>query len=125
VQALLQPLANLFLFGEPSARTNPDPATIAAFTVGQALIAGIAAGVVLARRSRWPWRGFAAIAIVVSIGYLWFSVPNLLRALGSPDLGGLGTGGLISFAAPFCLVAAMAVALATTRASAPRASALP
>ncbi|TMG71865.1 MAG: hypothetical protein E6H81_02030 [Chloroflexi bacterium] len=119
VQALLSPLANLILFAEPlPARTNPDPATVAAFIVAQAAIAGIIAGVVLARRSRWPWRGFAAIAVVVLIGYLWFSMPSILRALGSPDLGGLTSIGLISFGAPLYMLAAAAIALVTTRASA-------
>jgi hypothetical protein len=123
--AIFSPLAGLVLFTEPlAARTNPDGATVAAFAVAQAAIGGIAAGFVLARRSRWPWRGFAAIALVVLIGYLWFSVPSLIRAFATSDLGGLGTGAVIGFGAPLFEIATVAIALALTSATSPRAPAL-
>jgi len=81
-QALWLPLGDLVLSQQSTAATAPTDATaFAAFGISQALIGGIAAGLVLGRRGRSPWRGFAAIAAVVLLEYTWVSLRSVLYSL--------------------------------------------
>jgi len=121
-QALWTPLGDLVLFQQPFTATPADVARVTAFGISQALIGGIVAGLVLARRGRWLWSGYAAIAAVVLLEYVWFSLRSLLYSLsqgiGADQLGGIV--GLLAYTSPLVMLATAAVALATSR---PRASA--
>jgi hypothetical protein len=117
-QGLWSPIGDLVLSQQSTAASAPTDATaFAAFGISQALIGGVAAGLVLARRGRWPWRGFAAIAAVVLLEYVWFSLRSLLYSLsqgvGPDQLNGIV--GMLGFGSPLFMLAAAAGALAISR----------
>jgi hypothetical protein len=93
-----------------------DPATLsAAVGVSQALVAGVAGGIVLARRARWAWRGLVLVAAAVALPFVSFSLPNTLAMYQAGFGDQLGTAGIIAAASPLILVAACALAIAMTR----------
>jgi len=114
-QALWSPLTDFVLVRTSS--SAPDVTGFTVFNLGSALTAGIVAGLLLARRSRWAWRGFAAIAAVVLIQFVWFSLRTLLASLayGADFYQIGGVAGLLGFGAPLLMLAAAAVVLATSR----------
>src|SRR5437773_2463535 len=79
-------------------------------------------GFVIARRVRRPWRGYAVIALVVLFEWALFSLRGFVASLSYGALDQLGLAGVLSLVSPLFLVAALAIALVSSRA--PRSSAV-
>jgi hypothetical protein len=88
-----------------------DPVTAVAFGLGQALVGGIFAGLVLGGRAQRRWWGYAAVMAAALAPTLFFSLPNLGESIAYAGETSLGLPIVLSYLAPFAVLAGGAAAL--------------
>jgi len=92
-----------------------DPVTAVAFGLGQALVGGIFAGLVLGGRAQRKWVGYAAVMAASLAPVAFFSFPNLGESIAYARESGLGLPVVLSYLAPFAALAGGAAALLVRR----------
>jgi hypothetical protein len=94
--------------------TSPDVAFTIAMAVSIAVVGGIAAGLVLARRSSRPWRAYAVISAVLLVFYAQFTLRSFAYGFAAGGLSAYGIN-VIAIISPLLVPVAAAIALSVSR----------